>query len=147
MQTDTMSYIQTEDLFEVYHAAVNSVGKAASPLFQRACEDCEDAVLERLEDWDTRDLSLASAGLLDDRLEDILWDVLDGNRWVFITYQAQAVFDGADRLGIADQFLEGDEPTPEVRAFGILHGWLSPQLRDMADNILQSRLRWAMENR
>ena len=146
MQTD-MSYIDTDDLLEVYHSAVNSVGVAAAPCYKRAVEDCEDAVLERLEDWDTRDLSLASAGLLDDRLEDLLWEVLDGNRWVFITHQAMAVYDGADRLGIAAEHLEGDEHTPEVRAFQILHGVLSPQLRDMADNILQPRLRWAMENR
>jgi hypothetical protein len=146
MQTD-MSYTETEDLFEAYHSAVNSVGFTAVPLYKRAVEDCEDAVLELLEDWDNEDLRLASTGLLDDRLEDLLWEVLDGNRWVFMPYQAQAVYDGADRLGIAAELVEGCEDHPEPKAMAILRGVLSPQLRDMADNILQPRLRWAMENR
>jgi hypothetical protein len=146
MQTD-MSYTETEDLFEAYKSAIDSVRAAAVPLYERAVEDCEDAVLGLLEDWDNEDLRLASTGLLDDRLEDLLWEVLDGNRWVFTTHQAQAVFDGADRLGIAAELVEGCEDHPEPKAMAILRGVLSPQLRDMADNILQPRLRWAMENR
>ena len=91
----------TESLFEAYHAACNAVGDAAIPLYKQAVQDCEDSITEVLEDWDFDLLRLAASGMRDDLLHDLLMETVDNSRWSFITYQARAVYDGADRLGIA----------------------------------------------
>jgi hypothetical protein len=135
-----------EDLFEAYHSAVNSVGAAAVPLYQQALADCEDAVLERLADWDYTRLKLASAGLEQDLLHEMLCEVVDKSPWTS-AHRAQAVYDGADRLGVAAEHLQGDEDGPCQQASAILTGTLVWQLADIAESHLQARIRWSMEHR
>ena len=141
-----------EDLFEAYHSAVNSVGAAAVPLYLLALADCEDAVLERLEDWPHWQLKHASnpgAGhdVATDLLHKALCEVVDESPWTSEPHRAQAVYDGADRLGNAARHLPEDEDEPRERARAILVGVLAPQLADIAESHLQARVRWSMEHR
>ena len=136
-----------EDLFEAYHSAVNSVGAAAVPLYLLALADCEDAVLERLEAWDYTRLKLASAGLEDDLLHEVLCEVVDESPWTSEAHRAQAVYDGADRLGNAARHLQEDEDDPRERARAILIGVLAPQLADIAESLRHASVRWSMEHR
>jgi hypothetical protein len=137
----------TESLFEAYHSAVNSVGAAAVPLYKQAVQDCEDSIVEVLEGWDFDVLRLAASGMRDDLLHDLLCETVDNSRWSFITYQAQAVYDGADRLGIAAEHLEGDENGVEEQAFRILFGVLASSIEGIVSHVRANRVAWAMENR
>jgi len=144
-----------EDLFEAYHSAVNSVGEAAVPLYLLALADCEDAVVERLEGWQYWLLKRASEGEGEgamgpgalDLLHEVLCEVVDNSPWTSEAHRAQAVYDGADRLGNAARHLPEDEDGPRERARAILIGVLAPQLADIAESHRHARVRWSMEHR
>lgn len=131
----------TERLFEAYHAACNAVGDAAIPLYKQALADCEACIVEALESWETPVLRSAASGMEGWILEDLLEEIVDNSRfaWTFEGFQAQAVFDGADRLGIAAQHLDAHADTPCEQARQILTGVFHPQLEGMAESVLQAR--------
>ena len=141
-----------EDLFEAYQSAVNSVGAAAVPLYLLALADCEDAIVQSLEDWPHWQLKHASnpgAGhdVAADLLHKVLCEDVDESPWTSEAHRAQAVYDGADRLGNAARHLPEDEDEPRERARAILIGVLAPQLADIAESVRHARARWSMEHR
>ena len=144
-----------EDLFEAYHSAVNSVGAAAVPLYLLALADCEDAIVQSLEHWSFSLLKLASESAEQEGSESYasaqlyltLCQVVDESPWTSEALRAQAVYDGADRLGNAARHSQGAEDEPYERARAILIGVLAPQLADIAESHLQARIRWSMEHR